>query len=137
MSLGYSVTDIISVVQLSWAVYKACKEAPASFGNISNEALSLHAVLKEAEETIFTQPLLPATQSNLRTVGEGCRGVLTDLQNLIHKYENLGTNSQRTWDRLRWAGEDIDQLRSRLIANVALFNTYLRYHSSPHCTDLC
>lgn len=36
------------------------KAAPESFGNISGEVLSLQAVLKEAEETLFIHPLLPS-----------------------------------------------------------------------------
>jgi len=44
--------------QLAWTVYKSCRDAPESFNNISVEVLSLHALLKEVEETISDHPLL-------------------------------------------------------------------------------
>jgi hypothetical protein len=62
MSFGYSVGDFIAVGALAWDVYRYCKGAPESFGNISSEVLSLYAVLKEAEETVY--PATPiATQA--------------------------------------------------------------------------
>ena len=59
MSFGYGVGDFIALGTLAWSVYKSCKGAPEAFENISWEVLSLHAVLKEAEETVFAQLLSP------------------------------------------------------------------------------
>jgi hypothetical protein len=120
MSFGYSVGDFIAVGVLAWDVYKSCKGAPESFGNISSEVLSLHAVLKEAEETVFARHLSLQKRERLKAVGDGCYRVLEDLQTLVKKYESLGTQSKRTWDRLKWGTEDIAELRSRLTSNGVL-----------------
>jgi hypothetical protein len=56
MSFGYSVGDFIAVGTLAWNVYKLCKAAPVSFGNISMEVPSLHVVIKEAEKTVSYGP---------------------------------------------------------------------------------
>lgn len=126
MSFGFSVGDFATLGQLTWTVYKACKDAPDSFKNISQEVLSLHAVLKELEETYADANLPAAQQSRLEIVGDGCRAVLKDLQGCVDKYNSLGTNSKRTWDRLQWGSEDIAELRSRLVSNTVLLTTFIK-----------
>ena len=122
---GYSVGDVVAIGTLAWSVYKSCKRAPESFGEISSEVLSLHAVLKEAEEALSAQSLPPARQEQLKAVGDGCRCVLEDLDKLVKKYESLGTQSKRTWDRVRFGAEDISSLRLRLVSNTGLLNGLL------------
>ena len=127
MGLGYGSGDFIALGTLAWSVYKSCKEAPESFKDISLEVLSLHAVLKEAEETIFMQPLSPTREKWLKAVGDGCYHVLTDLDNLYTEYQSLGTQSKQTWDRLRWGSEDIAELRVQLVSNIGLLTAWIRY----------
>jgi hypothetical protein len=126
MSLGYGVGDFIAIGTLAWKIYKCCKEAPGSFGNISSEVLSLHAVLKEAEETVFAQALSPKRRERLKAVGDGCLRVLNDLDTLFQKYHSLGTQGRRTWDRMRWGSEDLVELRLRLISNTGLLTAWIR-----------
>ena len=73
----------MTVDALAWKVYKSCKDAPDSFKNISNEVLSLHAVLKEAEEVLAQQSFSPNQQVRLGTVLKGCHAVLEDLQSVV------------------------------------------------------
>jgi hypothetical protein len=127
MSFGYGVGDFIALGTLAWSVYKSCNGAPKAFENISFEVLSLHAVLKEAEEIVFVQPLSPEKQERLKAVGDGCHNVLTDLDNLYNGYQSLGTQSKRTWDRMRWRSEDIVELRGRLISHTGLLTAWIRY----------
>ena len=126
MSLGYSVGDFITVVALAWNVYKSCKEAPESYGHIWSEVLTLHAVLKEAEETVFAEPLSPTRQERLKAAGDGCYSVLKDLENLCQKYQNLGMQGKRTWERMKWGTENIAELRMRLISNTGLLTALIR-----------
>jgi hypothetical protein len=126
MSFGYGVGDIINVTTLAWKVYKSCKEAPESFKNIAFDVVSLHAVLKEVEETEFAQPLSPTRQERLKTVGDGCYHVLGDLDSLVKKYHSLGTQSKRTWDRMGWGTVDIAELRARLTVQIGILDTWIR-----------
>lgn len=127
MSFGFSVGDFVAAGNLAWQVYKSCKAAPESFKNISQEVLSLHAVLKEIEETLLGRPLPPSKEAGLATVTGGCKDVLQDLQSLVLKYESLGWSTKRTWDRLRWHSDDIAELRARLTSNIVLLTAYIRY----------
>lgn len=133
MSFGFSIGDFIALGQLAWKVYRSCKDAPECFKNISQEVLSLHAVLREVEENISAQTLPVTRQSNLKTIGDGCRNVLEDLQSLVDKYESLGTQSKRTWDRMKWGHEDIAELRSRLTSNTVLLTAFIRCGHALEC----
>ena len=126
MSSGLSVGDFATLGQLAWKIYKACKDAPEGFKNISQEVLSLHAVLKELEETYSDANLSAAQRSRLRTIEDGCRAVLEDLQDLVDRYHSLGTRTKRTWDRLAWGSENIAELRSRLVSNTVLLTTFVK-----------
>jgi hypothetical protein len=82
-------------------------------------------VLKEAEEALSAQSLPSARREELKAVGDGCRCVLEDLDKLVKKYESLGTQSRRTWDRMKFGCKDISALRLRLVSNTGLLNGLL------------
>lgn len=58
-------------------------------------------------------------------IKEGCKKVLIDLQNLVEKYESLGAQSKRTWDRMRWGNEDVAEIRARLTSNISLLTAFI------------
>jgi hypothetical protein len=126
MSFGFSIGDFVALGQLAWNVYKSCKNASTSFNNLSAEVLSLHVLLKEADEILSADALLDSKRGHLDVIMSGCRGILLDLQALIDKYQGLGSKTQRTWDRLNWHSEDIAELRSRLISHTVLLSTFIR-----------
>jgi hypothetical protein len=57
-----NTSNTIAIGTLAWRIYRSRKEAPESFKDISLEVLSLHAVLKEAEEILFAHPLSTTKQ---------------------------------------------------------------------------
>ncbi len=124
---GFGISDFTAVGTLAWQVFKAAKNAPDSFQAIHVEVFSLYAVLKEAEEIIFQSPLRAERQMRVKTVLNGCASVLSDLQRLVSKYESLGLRSKCTWDRIRWGSEEVTELRTRLISNVAMLVAVIRY----------
>lgn len=131
MSFGYGVSDVITLSTLAWKTYKSCKEAPNSFADISDETLALHAVLKQTEETLEECQLKQPQKERLDMIYDGCKSILGDLNALIRKYESLGIQSQRTWDRMKWGLEDIQTIRTRLISNTVLLSSFLQYEKSP------
>ncbi|MCJ1398405.1 hypothetical protein MMC11_001603 [Xylographa trunciseda] len=120
MSFGFSVGDFVAVPTLAWQLYKACKDSSDDFKDVADAVASMHIVLKETAEYISSSSLDQAQQGRLNTVGEGCRNVLRDLEALLEKYKSLGTQSQRTWDRMRWGLEDVTNLKVRLQNSTAM-----------------
>ena len=85
----------------------------------------MHALLKEGEETLFTRTLPPARAERLKIIEDGCYRVLVDLQGLVEKYESLGTQTKRTWDRMRWGNEDIAEIRARITSNITILTAFI------------
>ena len=103
------------------------KAAPQVFGNISGELESLHCVLGEAADSQLSHPLPPRREARLKTILDGCISVLADLQFIVQKYQSLGTDDKSSWDRLRLGGEDIAEIRSRLVLNIMLLTAFRRF----------
>lgn len=82
-------------------------------------------MLKEGEETLFIRPLPPARAERLSVIKDGCDSVLVDLQSLVQKYQSLGTQSKRTWDRMKWGNEDIAEIRARLTSNATMLTAFI------------
>ena len=81
--------------------------------------------MKEGEEIFFVHPLPTARAERLNIIKEGCEKVLVDLQSLVEKYESLGTQSKRTWDRMGWGNEDVADIRARLTSNISLLTAFI------------
>ena len=107
-------------------VYKSCLDAPASFGSISQEVIALEAVTRQFKEAFEGQTLSQAEQERLRAVGQGCQDVLEELQELVHKYERLGSNAKLSFDRFKWGAAPVDALQTRLISNTVLLSAFLQ-----------
>ena len=82
-------------------------------------------MLKECEETLFDRSLQPTRAERLIVTKDGCDKVLVDLQSLVKRYESLGTQSKRTWDRMKWGNEDIAEIRARLISSITMLNAFI------------
>lgn len=82
-------------------------------------------MLREGEESLFVHPLPPTRAERLKHVKGGCEKVLIDLQTLVKRYESLGTQSKRTWDRMRWGNEDVAEIRARLTSNISLLTAFI------------
>ena len=124
MSFGVGIGDVVSISTLAWKLFKSCKDASGDFKNLAGEVVSLHVVLKETEELVAENDLSSRQNSQLQHLADGCQEVLQDLEDLIRKYQSLGTKTQRTWDRMKWGSEGIANLRSRLISNTTMLSAY-------------
>ncbi len=107
------------------------KAAPGVFETISMELDSLVCVLDEAADSQLSHPLTPQRESRLRTILAGFSSVLQELQDVVQKYQNLGTDEKSAWDRLKFGNEDIAEIRSRLVMNMAFLTTFRRFASWP------
>ena len=122
MSFGFSIGDLITVSTLAWQIYKSCKDSSDDFKNLSSDVASLHIVLKESLEHIQEQDLDVERKESLVAVGKSCQDVLKDIESKLEKYDSLGTQSQRTWDRMRFGLEDISGLRDRLVCSTTMLS---------------
>ena len=131
MSFGFAVGDFIAVGQLCWKLYKKCKDSPGNYRELASEVGTLHNVIKETEELLSQQELTPKQKDKLQASMVGCNEVLEHLDQLLAKYESLGTNSQRTFDRMEFGLQDVNSIRLRLVSNVTLLDAFNNAYVTP------
>ncbi|KAH0563216.1 hypothetical protein GP486_002218 [Trichoglossum hirsutum] len=126
MNVGFSIFDFAAIPAYAWKVYKACRNSSEEFKSVAAEVASLHVVLKETEEYVTERAasLGSDREAQLEALGKECREVLQDLEKLLLRYESLGTQTQRTWDRMRWCSEDVSAARQRLSTSTALLTSF-------------
>ena len=135
MSFGFGVGDFLAVGQLCWKVYKGCKDSPGSYRELSGEVSSLHNAMKEMEDLLSQQQLTSDQKSRLTTIKDACDAMLKDLDALLAKHQSLGAKSQRTFDRMGMATQDVNGMRTRLVANVGLLDAFNNSYVSRSCLN--
>jgi hypothetical protein len=124
MSFGFSVNDFVTCIQLARKVWQDCRDAPKDYLVVSNEVASLQLVLSQVQETIDGKELTAEKKDNLGIIVKGCSATLQELQALLKKRKSLGTQSRRTWDRLSWGKEQVDDIRQQVISNTDLLTSF-------------
>ena len=124
MSFGYSVGDFVLCAQLSQRVWRECRDAPEDFRAVSSEVASLQLVLKEVRDLVQGQEIDLTKRQELKQLIDACTGVLHELEQLLMKYKSLGTQSKRTWDRLRWSKDHVESIRLRVVSNASLLTSF-------------
>jgi hypothetical protein len=123
MSFGFSIGDFVAVGQLTWTVYRSCKGAPGEFQELSRELSSLHTILHELEDEAKSPSSLlnrrgTARKPELDILVNNLLEVLRQIEDIVKRYHNLGRYQKRTWDRVKFATEDLAALRAKLSFHV-------------------
>ncbi|KAM0270232.1 hypothetical protein ACHAQH_009514 [Verticillium albo-atrum] len=125
MNFGVGVGDVVLISGLAWKLFKAYKDASDDFKQVSTDIMSLHAVLRETEDYLQEHTDLDISRVNrLQMLCDGCKPILDELEALVTKYDSLGTQAQRTWDRMRFGLQDLAELRSRLISSTTMLSAF-------------
>ncbi|KAL8900047.1 MAG: hypothetical protein Q9207_005885 [Kuettlingeria erythrocarpa] len=129
VGFGIGAGDFVAVGTLCWKLYKKCKDSPGAYKELASEVSNLRSVIEELQELLGQQSLDDAQLARLQPCKLGCETVLKDLDVLLDKYESLGTKSQKTFDRMGMAKQDLNGIRSRLISNVAMLEAFITIFS--------
>ncbi|KFY69225.1 hypothetical protein V496_00421 [Pseudogymnoascus sp. VKM F-4515 (FW-2607)] len=131
MSFGFSVGDFITAIELANKIRKEFVDAPSQVKAVSDEIRGLSIVLQDADIAFPKQELNTDQKRDLEAIDKGCRNVLNELQRILDKHSELGSEYasvgkriKRVWKRLNWKPEDIDELRSRISTNIGFLNAF-------------
>ena len=130
MSFGFAVGDFIALGNLAWNVYKECKSASAEFQEARNEVISLHTAIRELQDeaenkdSILNRAGLGRKQE-LDNLMRNCSDVLNELEQLLTRYRSLGTKHKRTWDRVKFGSEGLQEIRSKLMFHTSALTLFL------------
>lgn len=122
MSFGISIGDVLKVCELAGRVYKNCRDCPGAYKTLTTETRSLTNLLDDIQDKFDKIP--ESKQQQLIEAYAPCIGVLEELDKLLLHYNGLDTKSKRAWDRLKFDPETLRNLRERLVASVAMLNTF-------------
>jgi hypothetical protein len=98
--------------------------------------LTVYLVRVKNLKIILEDVLTDDQDKVLRGISGGCHNVLNTLKQQLEKYQELGPDPkgwdrknlrfkvQRGWKRLRWDPKDVEELRSRIVSNISLLNTF-------------
>ncbi|KAJ7204392.1 hypothetical protein GGX14DRAFT_646912 [Mycena pura] len=130
MSFGVGIGDVVLVTNLAWKLYKSCKESSEDFRRISNELALLHIALGETQDYLneHNGQLADSRRNRYQILLDNCKVPLEDLNALLGRYDSLNTQSQRTWDRMRFGLKDLAEIRQRFVeitTQLSCFNTML------------
>lgn len=91
----------------------------------------LKVVLDDLAEQISSGQLSSQQTTQLSILVQGCQKVLHDLDTEVKKHEGLdmhgsglGAKGKRLVKKVKWDQKGIDELRSRLISNISLLETF-------------
>ena len=88
-------------------------------------------MLQDADIAFPNRELDSDQKRDLEVIDQGCRNVLDELQRILDRNSELGSESgsvgkrmRRVWKRLNWKPEDIDELRSRISTNIGFLAAF-------------
>ncbi|KAG5809640.1 hypothetical protein H9Q74_005480 [Fusarium xylarioides] len=126
MSFGFSVGDMLHLIELAQKTRRSFIDAPAQFRQISEEVRTLSNVLRDLEDVIPERALPEALSESLRDHVDVCTRLLEEIQAVLLKYHALdGKNgkARKIWKRIRWEPDDLKDMRQRLTSNIVLLST--------------
>ena len=94
MSFGYSVGDIVSLVQLAWKTVQNSRKACGEHDELTRETSSLYDIIQRLEKE-SSKPDSPINhprdtyKGELRRIVGGCSKVLTGVNRGLEKYNTL------------------------------------------------
>ncbi|KAL9621268.1 MAG: hypothetical protein Q9160_004289 [Pyrenula sp. 1 TL-2023] len=124
MSFGFGVNDFIQVSQLAFKLYRKCRESPRDFANLTSEVANLQVVIDDVRLTIREEQLDQERTEEILHLGQSCYDCLLELEALLRRYHSLGTRSKRTFDRIGFERDRVNEIRQRVIANTGLLNAF-------------
>lgn len=115
------VGNIMAVSRLATKVYLACKDTPDDFRHISEEVMSLQAIVNMAVP-YFETPLSDNDKQLGQEVLRGCQSALEDLNSLIEKHPTP-TNAHQALGGVKLS---VRALKARFISNTSLLNGFIQ-----------
>ena len=136
MSFGFSPSDVALLAQLCWSTVQGARKACGEYDELTQEVLSLHAVLDQLQaETSDLESLLRLNndkrKSELEKHISGCEGHLRDIDKVLKKCNALSDEERsmkRLWQQFRFGNgpvQDMSQIRSKISTYTAAISMSL------------
>lgn len=124
---GFGVGDFMAVGTLVLSLYKAFKNAPGEFNEISRELQSFYIVVADLMEQAEDENSLlnregVSRKQELLALRDNLLGTMQELQDLHERYKRMGRIS---WSRFSLGQENLGAMRSKLVVEITAVNTFM------------
>lgn len=136
MSFGFSVSDLVQLVQLAFRTVQNSRKACGEHDELTHETSSLHTVLRRLQQEA-SKPECPINRhgdsyrEELATLTSGCGRVLNAMDKVLEKYNALGDQEKsirKLWQKVRFGNGqmvDIGDLRSKISYYTSALSLFL------------
>ncbi|KAH8803494.1 hypothetical protein F5884DRAFT_805703 [Xylogone sp. PMI_703] len=129
MSFGFSIGDIIALLQVTRKAHEAWKGAFGTYSDLTVELDSLVILMKQMKAEAEKPNSIIFRQSEegreLFNLIKNTTTTVDELRELVVRYKGLGKGRKRNWDRLRLGSKDLGPLRSKLTIHISAITAYL------------
>jgi hypothetical protein len=94
------------------------------FKDVSKEVRGLHIVLEAIKDHWKENDLSARHKQDLDVLAEECRDTLRELESIIENHKSLGLERKHLSDRVKWAGKNLDPVRTKLINRAILLSMF-------------
>ncbi|KAJ5600106.1 hypothetical protein N7450_001173 [Penicillium hetheringtonii] len=117
-----NIHNIVTIQPLAQSLYKSLFNSSDLFAQVRNELGLLVSVLNLTQEhTPKFQPDDPRL-SELDDARDKCHDALRELVQLKDHFDDVGPQSQVTWERLGWGVEELVEIRTKLSIYIQALN---------------
>lgn len=103
MSFGVSVGDLVAVGTLANQLWTACREASPKFLDCANLCHEVSLVIEGCRPKNTNSVLRVQDSKTISQLAESCNTMLSTLQELLRKYNSLGSTTHRVRNTLGFA----------------------------------
>lgn len=94
------------------------------------EVSEVSIIIKDLEEQAAAPGSLlntrgDSSKAELKEILNNLTACLEELQELVKRYSSLSSTRKRTWDRIGFANQNVQELRSRLVFHISTLTIYL------------
>lgn len=118
---------ISSACALSYQIYARCSASHGEFQRLSQQALSIHDVLKTLQSVCQQGTLRNEQHDSLKARVIPLRDLLETVDARLKTYSSLGTASPRVSDKIAWAAaggaSDVRDELNSLLQGLTALNT--------------
>lgn len=122
MSFGFSIGDIVKLIELTTRTYASWKHACGTYATITHNLNALCTLLVRIDAEVQSPVSLISNNGNdlqhWESLSESCYDVVTELADILNKYRSLSTSRAKNWERIRLGNKDIAGLNSRLLIKI-------------------
>ena len=129
MSFGFSVSDIMNLLQLTARTYQGWKRACGEYSDITHDLESLKIVLSRVHQEIKVPTSLLCHHDKdfrqLKVIVRNCRDVVSQLEDVVSEYKNIVISRRSNWDKIRFGQKNLGGLRNKLMLQITALGAYL------------